>query len=409
MRQSQLRYTLTKVEKFTDIEIALEANILSVNDRTDTFEVALLIHALFRDEQCMKGEGAEDTFIRAEYHGIHPHIGVINAVKYQHPHFERIYRINEVTGEVWMAMYNTVIIGESLELSKFPFDRQLFRIKIRSLNCRLKPWTQDPLLLNFRRPTKQNVARSQDTKFATYLITGSIKQWKISGINVSYNPDQVDPVSLNASQFTVAIKAERDPHYFFYNFMFIVYLIGAANVALVSVDNDEIIARNTVTITTLLALITFKYVTIQNSPKVSYMTYMDRYITSAFIYILLSVLVNIVFSTRFLCICNGLTSEDQCDQQVVFDILNINVDLYDFYTHLILLGFWTLYHIVLWIIVGQPSLLRTKWKDLYAEQNGHLYETTYRTREIFNEAKAVPEKPEVQLIPSMRQKSLQSV
>ncbi|VDP97280.1 unnamed protein product [Trichobilharzia regenti] len=89
---------------------------------------------------------------------------------------------------------------------------------------------------------------------------------------------------------SVTCRAARRPGYFYWNVFLIMFMISGLAFATFAVSPDKAELRLRLSFTLILTSVTFKYVITQSLPKISYLTYMDKYVLmSLFILCIISV------------------------------------------------------------------------------------------------------------------------
>uniref|UniRef100_A0A7S3V3K3 Neurotransmitter-gated ion-channel ligand-binding domain-containing protein n=1 Tax=Aplanochytrium stocchinoi TaxID=215587 RepID=A0A7S3V3K3_9STRA len=356
------------------VGVATELRLLSVDDANETFVVALLIHAHYEDPESFDGDHASpDVFKRnSEYDGFIPEFTMVNCVDTQFDSFQVTVRTNQRTGEIWSSHYNTCTISESLELEKFPFDRQLFRVVFKSPNSALKQWEIDVGILDFL-PDFKNGKRVENT--SQYLVSCELKSWTMADFKVGQFKEDVDPASLTGGEMEITIMAERSPLYFFINFVLVMYLIVATNFANVSVSPSDSADRLATTITLLLTLVAFKFVLADAIPKVGYLTYMDKYVLTSYFFLMISIVENVAVTPRFLCY---LDKNGFCNELETAEFEGDATDT-DFYFQIIFLVAWTFENIIVAIFSFKPQILQESWKKVQEGQIGETESSVKRT------------------------------
>lgn len=366
-------------DSIREVGVAVELRLLSVDDASEVFKVSLLIHTHYDDPDFVKKDGRKQNGYERvdDYEGYLPSLVMVNCTETQFEEFVQVTRVNYHTGVVWTAFYNTCVISESLELEKFPFDRQLFRVIFKSANAKLRPWKVDNKVLDFL-PMQGRALQDEDKVNAVYLVACELKNWFMARFKVTYFPDDDDPASLTQGEFEIAIMAERDPKFYFFNFYLIIYLIVLTNVALLSIDPVDSGDRNAVTITLLLTLVAFKFVLMEGTPKVGYLTYMDMYVVSSFVFTIIAVFENIFISPLVQC---QLSSEADCDD---LETLSLGLREKDAFFQIAFAAIWTVLNLIVTVTCFWPSLLRDSWDSVLSNQIGETDQTVQRTRMVMN-------------------------
>ncbi|TNN15877.1 Gamma-aminobutyric acid receptor subunit gamma-2, partial [Schistosoma japonicum] len=89
---------------------------------------------------------------------------------------------------------------------------------------------------------------------------------------------------------SVTCRAARRPGYFYWNVFLIMFMISGLAFATFAVSPDKAELRLRLSFTLILTSVTFKYVITQSLPKISYLTYMDKYVLmSLFILCIISI------------------------------------------------------------------------------------------------------------------------
>lgn len=374
---------VVKSKCLPEVGVAAEIRLLSVDDVEETFLVALLIHTHFQlspgalEESAEDGVEVDDAYQRIapeHYRGFLPAMAVVNCVDSRLPEFEKVIRVHRAKGIVWVSYYNVCNISENLELYKFPFDRQLFRVSFRSANSKLRPWSTDLYMIDFVDITRGKPTAEEMN--ATYLVACEKKRWFMDDFVVSYFPDDSDPANLTTGEFLISIRVDRNPMFYLFSFFLVIYLIVLANVSVLSLPAAETGDRNIITITLLLTLVSFKFILLQSTPKVGYMTYLDIYVAIAFGFLAIGVIENVFISPKVICL---LTGEEFCEVPDEFLLSSASGDVT---FQIIFAMLWSLINLFITICCLSPSLVRYKWEYVEQNQIGATHSTVMKTCEV---------------------------
>lgn len=155
---------------------------------------------------------------------------------------------------------------ENLELDDFPFDVQDLTITVASelpiSECELIEDKDEHHVVN-----RQSFVDEQE--WHLYVHTECNKKELVI--------DQVDN-SVKRSALSVKCRAARRPGYFVWNIFMITFLICSLAFATFSVDKKLPQNRLQLSFTLVLTAVAFKSVVNSSLPRISYLTYMDKYL-----------------------------------------------------------------------------------------------------------------------------------
>ncbi|XP_045177557.2 cys-loop ligand-gated ion channel-like isoform X6 [Mercenaria mercenaria] len=155
---------------------------------------------------------------------------------------------------------------ENLELDDFPFDVQDLTITVASelpiSECELVEDKDEHHVVN-----RQSFVDEQE--WHLYVHTECNKKELVI--------DQVDN-SVKRSALSVKCRAARRPGYFVWNIFMITFLICSLAFATFSVEKDLPQNRLQLSFTLVLTAVAFKSVVNSSLPRISYLTYMDKYL-----------------------------------------------------------------------------------------------------------------------------------
>ncbi|KAL4217110.1 hypothetical protein ACF0H5_023565 [Mactra antiquata] len=155
---------------------------------------------------------------------------------------------------------------ENLELDDFPFDVQDLTITVASelpiSECELMEDKEEHHVVN-----RQSFVDEQE--WHLYVHTECNKKELVI--------DQVDN-SVKRSALSVKCRAARRPGYFVWNIFMITFLICSLAFATFSVDKKLPQNRLQLSFTLVLTAVAFKSVVNSSLPRISYLTYMDKYL-----------------------------------------------------------------------------------------------------------------------------------
>jgi hypothetical protein len=155
---------------------------------------------------------------------------------------------------------------ETLELWEFPFDVQDLSITLMSdLPATEVELVEDPEEIH--KIYKQSFIDEQEWYLYKY-IEGEIRELA---------KDRADP-TVKRSALTVQCRAGRRPAYYIWNIFSVTFLIACLSFVTFAVDPVLVQNRLQLSYTLVLTAVAFKFVVNQSLPRISYLTYLDRYI-----------------------------------------------------------------------------------------------------------------------------------
>jgi len=266
------------------------------------------------------------------------------------------------------------------------FDRQLFHLGFKSPNAKLGLWDEDFDILDFP-PIMQDgrVIRDNDCAF---LVSCELNTWYMAGLRVELTSEDPDPVSLLAVEYEIMILAERDPKYYLFNYILVMYIIVVLNVLNFIVSVSLMGERSAASLTILLATVAFKFVLGSSLPKIGYSTVADVYVRVSFLTLFVGCFENFFVAPKLYCIQEyfqdgasaGVTgSITTCELDQVVRATQIDIVFQCAY-----FAWWTLFNALAAFLCLFPNLVRVSWKEVSENQIGDTEATTERTNEVWN-------------------------
>ncbi|XP_064646694.1 cys-loop ligand-gated ion channel-like isoform X2 [Lineus longissimus] len=176
-------------------------------------------------------------------------------------------------GEAYMTEKRRVkgTFLENLELMDFPFD-------VQDLTCTVasdRPQTEVELISDandIHRVNKQSFVDEQEWSLYKHIEA----EPKV----LTY--EHADP-TFQRQAMSVKCRAARRPAYFFWNIFLITFLICSLSFATFSVKHTLPQNRLQLSFTLILTSVAFKFIVNQSLPKISYLTYLDKYVLASMI------------------------------------------------------------------------------------------------------------------------------
>ncbi|KAI0208387.1 hypothetical protein LSAT2_006925 [Lamellibrachia satsuma] len=167
------------------------------------------------------------------------------------------------------------IFLETLELMDFPFDIQDLTVTVTSERPVSEvEFTEDENELHA--VSRRSFIDEQEWYLYKFIYTE-----KKELVN-----EYSDPV-IRRTALCVKCQAARRPAYFFWNIFLITFLICSLSFATFAVDRRLPQNRLQLSFTLVLTSVAFKFVVNQSLPKISYLTYLDKYVLATLIILVL--------------------------------------------------------------------------------------------------------------------------
>ena len=171
------------------------------------------------------------------------------------------YSLNRSDGTVIAVICYVLKIKEILELSRFPFDRQVLKLDISSYRCHIEPWNEE----------KYN----REPSFVTPHVTSAgfyNAMWTLERYDAEINNNL-----LSEHVLYVRLYASRNPRFYMINFGTVNFLIVVLSLTTTAVAHENYHDRASITLTLLLTGVAFKFVVTNYVPPTKYVTLLDQY------------------------------------------------------------------------------------------------------------------------------------
>ncbi|KAK7501996.1 hypothetical protein BaRGS_00006748, partial [Batillaria attramentaria] len=237
----------------------------------EQYTADVIVRARWR-EPSLDGQLQEQGDIVEPSRYWNPKLYIENAYGDPKEQFRHRVMFNE-KGEAFISEKRTVkgTFMENLELDDFPFDVQDLTVTVASEF----PATEVELVEdsdNRHMVNKQSFVDEQE--WHLYCHT-ECNKWEL----------KIDPVDDAAKRSAISVKcrAARRPGYFVWNIFMVTFLICSLSFATFSVDKNYPQNRLQLSFTLMLTSVAFKSVVNQSLPRISYLTYMDKYLLASMI------------------------------------------------------------------------------------------------------------------------------
>lgn len=165
-------------------------------------------------------------------------------------------------GKMVMNVGYEAELVEHVDVHRFPFDRQVISFQLQTMVDRTN--------LTFY---------EQENEGSWYSLMGGLSsEWKCCGppaLAVTRGTGDIPNVEMR-------VFLQRNPKYYLLNIVLPMFIIVGLALYVFALPVENLDARLSVILTLLLTAVAFKYVVVGFLPKVSYITLLDAYVTTAY-------------------------------------------------------------------------------------------------------------------------------
>ncbi|ESN99603.1 hypothetical protein HELRODRAFT_176768 [Helobdella robusta] len=190
-----------------------------------------------------------------------PKVSVTYNVTFDRDHLATVVEIRRVNGSFF----------EFMELNQFPFDYQDLTVTVVS------ELSVDMIDLSLDQLEKCGINAQAFSAEQEWSLEQNVSTWRRT-VSKTINKVLVDFPGLS-----VAAKASRRPQFFIWNIIVIMMAICSLAFATFTVSLETPHFRLQLTYLLLLTTVTFKFVVNKSLPKISYLTYLDKYILGSMV------------------------------------------------------------------------------------------------------------------------------
>jgi len=198
------------------------------------------------------------------------------------------HKFDSKTGYGKVVYHLTATINERFELHRFPFDRQLLKLKLSLRResdkfawhgtYQKQPWIQAP---NLRFEYEYRYDHLATVKLADSVLS----QW-------IQCPPRVDLAHTGYAQ--VQVHLERRSLYYISHLIVPIFLIVLCNLSSFQLDREELEGRINITLTLMLTTAAAQYIVADMLPVTNALTILDKYIMLAYILLTVALVLNVI-------------------------------------------------------------------------------------------------------------------
>jgi hypothetical protein len=264
---------------------------------------------------------------------------------------EMYYKCNSYPNQLFGYVSYTVRVHERLELERYPFDRQFFKLEIECSNGDVVPWYHK----NVSSLIRTRLSESASTHH--FFGVCDSPSWQLDVIMVKRGE--------RLSTATICLGLSRLSGFYISNVVIPVFLIGTGGMLTAGIDSSAYGDRFQCMISLFLTLVAIKFVA-SFLPVISYSTLLDYYNLMSYLFLAVWMLENFLVSPLFI----GEESREW-------------VRKWDAIAAIIYLVLWVLVHIAI-VLGSYYDLFRKSWADVQ-EDDGEIDPNSHKESSQFHE------------------------
>lgn len=245
------------------------------------------------------------------------------------------------TGMIFNIKQYRILLPVPFDLHRFPFDRQLIKLKLSSFRNDFVKW-YSPIDDTPFRIRNDELWRDTDV-----LMVSDNNSWNLDRIHTKISQADVQ------SMLSITLGISRRPNYYLTNFVFVIFIIVQAGCSFIAIPYNDFGARSSLILTLLLTIIAFKFVMASYLPVVSYQTYLDRYSVLSIILIASIILENFIIAY--------VEFSDPSAADKIDTIFTLTVT-----------SFWVLVHVIICTCALFPQVLHEPWEHVMKEDKDDM-------------------------------------
>ena len=234
--------------------------------------------------------------------------------------------VNTMSGVVYVYRVYRIVFRGLLKLNRFPFDRQIINIELKSFTAMLMPWSMPESDVPYG--IRADVLwRNHDI---VVECDGSL--WDLSWTRGVVHQE------TNPSVYIASFGIGRISLFYVMNFFLVTFFVVGSVFGCQAIIYTDFGSRSSITFTILLTIISIKFIMSSYTPKISYLTWLDYYNLLGMIFLIVVILENYVVST----VSNFNVL---CVYPFGFDYCSVSSEVVDMYVPRFLMWFWVLFHV----------------------------------------------------------------
>ena len=240
------------------------------------------------------------------------------------------------TGMIFVVKQYRIVLPVPFDLHRFPFDRQLIKLRLSSFRNDFVKW-YSPL-----DDTPFRIRNDELWRETEILVVSDNNSWNLDMIRSKTSQVEIQSI------LSITVGISRRPNYYLTNFVFVIFIIVQAGCSFIAIPYDDFGARSSLILTLLLTIIAFKFVMASYLPVVSYQTYLDRYSVLSIFLIASIILENFIIAY--------VDSSDSTSATKIDSIFALTMT-----------SFWVLLHAIICVLAVFPQVLHEPWEEVIKE------------------------------------------
>lgn len=256
-----------------------------VNQEIHT-EVFLSMHyRCWKAEEFVSGQNGFVALTPEEHPDIYvPMVEFLNFRNCEHIEGFRLL-VNTMSGVVYIYRVYRVVFRGLLKLDRFPFDRQIINIELKSFTAMLVPWSMPESDVPFGIRADELWCKHD----VVVECDGSL--WELNWTRGMVHQE------TNPSMYIASFGIERISLFYVTNFFLVTFFVVGSVFGCQAIAYQDFGTRSSITFTILLTIISLKFIMASYTPKINYLTWLDYYNLLAMIFLVVVILENYVVST----------------------------------------------------------------------------------------------------------------
>jgi len=198
-------------------------------------------------------------------------------------------------GTIQSRIRDTGKFKSQFNFKKFPFDEQVFEFQI---------YTEFPITRTVFEPNRL-MKNYEDTLFNIEGEDGiNIPNWTVTKVKTSL--DRYVEGDYTYEGFILKITAERQSFYYIIKILLPILFILIISWSVFWIHPKEVDAKVNVTIVSLLALIAYNFIIDEEIPKLDYLTFLDAFIFTSYLFTGGSTILCVYAHNRFIRYANSV-------------------------------------------------------------------------------------------------------
>jgi hypothetical protein len=236
----------------------------------------------------------------------------------------------------YKIMYDGIFL-ERYNLKHFPIDTQRLHIRI--------------IFIDFPQSILKDFEEHLPNSFKLFKASNLLyeegfnekNEWElVSGININEGKSIANRTDgYRYKTINIYITISRKVGFYIWNAFIPVTVIVFCSCVSFIIDRDDLFGASTLTFTMILSLIALKFTLLRDIQTTSSMTYFDKYMLSAFIFIAVIILQNVITYSIY-------TNEIYLDKN--------NINLFNIHSGIFITASWFLFSVIILIIMSFKKL-----------------------------------------------------